>query len=156
MALFFEFDIIILKVVIKMIEYKQLIFDKNEITKLYRSVGWSEYLKDENSLFLGIQNSLFSFAAYENDNLIGLVRVVGDGQTIIYIQDILINPTYQNKAVGSNLLKYILFKYNNVRQVLLTTDNNIATMNFYEKNGFIKYEDIKLIGYMKKKGDIND
>jgi len=81
---------------------------------------------------------------------------VGDGQTIIYIQDILINPTYQNKAVGSNLLKYILFKYNNVRQVLLTTDNNIATMNFYEKNGFIKYEDIKLIGYMKKKGDIND
>jgi len=156
MALFFEFDIIILKVVIKMIEYKQLIFDKNEITKLYRSVGWSEYLKDEDSLFLGIQNSLFSFAAYENDNLIGLVRVVGDGQTIIYIQDILINPTYQNKAVGSNLLKYILFKYNNVRQVLLTTDNNIATMNFYEKNGFIKYEDIKLIGYMKKKGDIND
>ena len=156
MALFFEFDIIILKVVIKMIEYKQLIFDKNEITKLYRSVGWSEYLKDEDSLFLGIQNSLFSFAAYENDNLIGLVRVVGDGQTIIYIQDILINPTYQNKAVGSNLLKYILFKYNNVRQVLLTTDNNIATMNFYGKNGFIKYEDIKLIGYMKKKGDIND
>lgn len=136
-----------------MIEYKQLVLDKNEITNLYNSVGWSAYLKDNETLFEGIKNSLFSYAAYKNDKLIGLIRVVGDGKTIVYIQDILIDPRFQNNKIGSNLLSCILHKFKDVRQILLTTDKNVKTMNFYKNNGFVNYEDINLVGYMKKKGE---
>ena len=139
-----------------MVEYKQLKIDEKEISNLYNSVGWSAYLKDEESLFEGIRNSLFSYAAYQHGKLIGMIRVVGDGQTIVYVQDILIDPSFQNKNIGSNLLEYILSKYKNVRQILLTTDANIKTMKFYKKNGFVNYEDINLVGYMKKKGEKDD
>ena len=39
----------------------------------------------------GYKNSLLVLAAYENEELLGIVRVVGDGATIILVQDILGN-----------------------------------------------------------------
>ena len=41
------------------------------------------------ALRAGFNNSLLVLGAYEQDELLGIIRVVGDGATIILIQDIL-------------------------------------------------------------------
>ncbi|WP_430038931.1 GNAT family N-acetyltransferase [Peribacillus simplex] len=39
--------------------------------------------------------------AWDDDKLVALIRVVGDGQTIIYIQVILVLENYQDQGIGS-------------------------------------------------------
>ena len=58
---------------------------------LYESVGWTAYTAEPERLLRAVQNSRFRYFFRENGRLIGLLRAVGDGETILYVQDILIN-----------------------------------------------------------------
>ena len=84
----------------------------------------------------GYQNSLLVLAAYENDELLGIIRVVGDGYTIIRIQDLLVFPAKQRQGVGTALMKAVQNKYADVRQIELTTDDTPEMMAFYRSLGF--------------------
>lgn len=81
--------------------------------------------------------------------MVGLARVVGDGYTIIYIQDILILKDYQKRGIGSKILKLILKKYESVRQIILLTDDTEKTVNYYKKNGLVKASDSNAVAFMK-------
>ena len=63
-------------------------YNADEIRGLYSQVGWTAYTENMKALEQGYQNSLLVLAAYENGELLGIVRVVGDGFTIILIQNI--------------------------------------------------------------------
>lgn len=41
------------------------------------------------------KNSLSALGAYKDDKLVGITCAVGDGVTIMFIQDIVILPQYQ-------------------------------------------------------------
>ncbi len=109
-----------------------------ELRKLYKANGWTNYLSDFPVLLQGIKNSLDCFTFYEGDTLVGLIRVVGDGVTIVYIQDILVLPEYHNKGIGSLLINAVTNKYKSVRQIILMTDSLESQHKFYSKNGFQK------------------
>jgi len=111
---------------------------ETKLRKLYKVNEWTNYLNDFPALLKGIQNSLDCFTYYEGDTLVGLVRVVGDGVTIVYIQDMLVLPEYHNKGVGTLLLTSVTTKYKDVRQIVLMTDSLNSQHKFYEKNGFGK------------------
>ena len=68
------------------------IYNEPEILNLYASVGWTAYTSDPAALKLGFQNSLLTLAAYESNSLVGILRCVGDGATVVLIQDILVAP----------------------------------------------------------------
>lgn len=124
--------------------------DKEQILFLYRYVGWTEYTKDSARLFRALKNSLDILTIWNNNELIGLIRAVGDGETILYIQDLLIRPDYQNQGLGSILLQKMGDRYQNVRQKVLITDNTNKTNSFYEKNGFVKSDYLNLNCYYFK------
>lgn len=88
--------------------------------------------------------------AYENGELLGIIRAVGDGFTIIFIQDILVYPRYQRKGIGTALLKAVLERYPNVRQIELTTDNTHKTISFYKALGFSEFSEIGCCGFMRR------
>ena len=88
-------------------------------------------------------------AAFENDELIGIIRVVGDGFSIVFIQDILVFPNWQRKGVGSALLQAILDRYKNVRQIELATDNTPQTIAFYKSMGFSEFSELGCCGFMR-------
>ncbi len=131
--------------------YSELHFNKPAILKLYKDNEWTLYTENPKKLFDGILNSLYCYGAYDKKRLVGLVRVVGDNNTIIYIQDILILKSYQNKGIGTKLLSDIINKYEGVRQLILTTDNSVMQKKFYEKNGFVEFIDSNLVGFRLKK-----
>ncbi|WP_056970827.1 GNAT family N-acetyltransferase [Liquorilactobacillus vini] len=64
--------------------------------------------------------------------MVGLIRVIGDGASIIYIQDILILPTYQRKGIGSDLIKRILALYPDYYQINLLTSDEKKTSRSIE------------------------
>jgi len=124
-------------------------YNEKEILPLYASVGWSAYTEHPDVLQNGFENSLLTLAAYENGQLIGIIRTVGDGHTIIFVQDILVHPEYQRKKIGSALLKAILDKFCHVRQIELATDDTPATIAFYKSMGFKELSEIGCCGFMK-------
>ena len=111
-------------------------YDEREILPLYESVGWTAYTDRPDVLRKGFENSLLCLAAYEGDGMIGLVRAVGDGQTVVLIQDILVHPAYQRRGVGTKLADALLKRFPNVRQIHLLTDDTPKTVSFYESLGF--------------------
>ena len=124
-------------------------YDSKDIPKLYDSVGWSAYTDDLAALENGFNNSLKILAAYKNDELVGIIRAVGDGYTVVFIQDILVLPEYQRQGIGSALLKAIVDCYPNVRQIQLTTDCTEKTIAFYKSVGFIEFSEIDCCGFIK-------
>ena len=124
-------------------------YKEEEIRQLYTEVGWTAYTESMPALEQGFKNSLLVLAAYENDELLGIIRVVGDGFTIVFIQDILVFPRHQRKGVGTALLKAVLDRYPDVRQIELTTDNTPKTVAFYKSLGFSALSEIGCCGFMK-------
>mgnify|MGYP004548018403 FL=1 len=124
-------------------------YNADEIQNLYSQVGWTAYTDNMRALEQGFQNSLLVLAAYEGDALLGIVRVVGDGFTIILIQDILVYPNYQRQGIGTALLRAVLDRYSDVRQVQLATDNTPKTVAFYRSLGFLDFSEIGCCGFMR-------
>ena len=107
-----------------MIEIKEYrAFQLEEIIGLYRSVGWTNYTERADILPKAYADSLCVFGAYDADVPVGIIRAVGDGQTIVFIQDIVVLPEYQRRGVGTKLLKAVMEKYKGVYQMQLLTDD---------------------------------
>ena len=88
-------------------------------------------------------------AAYDGEELLGVIRTVGDGAAIIFVQDILVFPDKQRQGIGTALLMAILERYPNVRQIELATDNTPKTKAFYKSMGFKEMSEIGCCGFMK-------
>ena len=128
-------------------EYKE--YKAEEIRRLYTEVGWKAYTENMTALELGYKNSLLVLAAYEGDELLGIIRVIGDGYTIVFIQDILVFPSKQRQGIGTALIKAVLEKYSDVRQIELTTDNTDKTVSFYKSLGFAEFSEMGCCGFMR-------
>ena len=128
-------------------EYK--IFNESEILRLYASVGWTAYTDQPEVLRKGFESSMLTLAAYVGSQLLGIIRAVGDGHTVVFVQDILVFPEHQRQGVGSALLQAMLDRYSHVRQIELATDNTPKTIAFYKAMGFCEMSEIGCCGFMR-------
>ena len=121
-------------------EYKN--YNEQEILDLYKSVEWDLYIVDSTMLKNAYNNSLKTYGAYVDDKLVGIIRVVGDGYSVVFIQDLLIRPEFQRQGIGRALMQRIIDEYKGVYQMHLLTDNTEKTIGFYKSMGFIMDTDI--------------
>lgn len=124
-------------------------FQLDEILNLYQSVGWSNYIERKEILKNAYENSLCVLGAYDKNNLVGIIRAVGDGLTIIFIQDIIILPTHQRQGIGTALLQKVLEKYKDVYMIELVTVNTEKTISFYQSLGFSSAEKLDCTTFIK-------
>ena len=124
-------------------------YNEEEISRLYNAVGWTAYTENMPALREVFKNSMLVLAAYDGEELLGIIRTVGDGATIVFVQDILVFPDKQRQGIGTALLKEILNRYPNVRQIELATDNTAKTVGFYKSMGFAEMSEIGCCGFMK-------
>lgn len=125
-----------------MLTYQRETPSTEDLLSLYGAVGWAAYTRDPARLTAAVTASLAVVTARQDGELVGLARVVGDGLTIVYLQDILIRPTHQRRGVGRELFRFVLEPYRDVRQKVLITDDEPAQRAFYESLGFTETRDL--------------
>lgn len=128
-------------------EYRM--YCQEEILPLYASVGWTVYTHAPDVLQQGYEHSLLTLAAYEDGKLVGVIRAVGDGYTIVFVQDLLVFPDYQRKGIGTALLQEVLRRFSHVYQIELATDNTPQTVAFYKSLGFLELSEIGCCGFIR-------
>ena len=110
---------------------------ENEILRLYEAVGWTAYLSQPERIKPAFDHSLCVLELCdEQDRLLGFVRAVGDGETILHIQDLIVDPSIQNQGWGTLLLKTMSDRYPQVRQKILLSDDVAETLRFYRRLGW--------------------
>ena len=88
-----------------------------------------------------LANSLYIVGAYEDERLVGMGRIVGDGAVICYVQDLIVHPDYQKRGVGSMVLSTLVRFVEGLREE--NTEMMLCLMcakgreKFYEKHGFL-------------------
>ena len=125
-------------------------FSVEDLFALYDSVGWTAYTKDITGLQAGLAQSSLVISAWEGKILVGLIRALTDGQTMAYIQDILVRPEYHKQGLGSQLMRQMLAKLEGIRQIVLMTDSgeeNAPLHDWYRSFGFKSYNDLGTIGF---------
>lgn len=113
----------------------------DQLVKLYDSVGWTNYTKDPERLIRAVAGSRAVVTAFSGNRLVGLARVVGDGASIAYMQDVLVDPEFQRQGIGRELVKRV-FKQHDVRQRVLITDDDPVQHAFYKSLGFTDTRDL--------------
>mgnify|MGYP003308183139 FL=1 len=93
--------------------------------------------------------SLLILAAYDEERLCGIVRGVGDGVSVLYIQDLLVLPEYQRRGIGSKLLEQMLGAFPDVNQTVLLADDTASAAAFYEKVGFRKVNEAGCCSFIR-------
>ncbi|MNN37330.1 Acetyltransferase (GNAT) family protein [compost metagenome] len=113
----------------------------DEYTSLCRAVGWEEYMNfdvAEKSL----EQSLFGVVIQFGDEIVGMGRVVGDGQIYFYIQDIAVAPDHQGKGVGQLIMTAITnyIKENAPEKAFVGLFASQGKESFYRKFGLNNHD----------------
>ena len=115
---------------------KQEIVKLENVLHLYQAVGWTNYTNQPEMLEQALSHSLAVYMALDGDAVVGLIRLIGDGFSSVFVQDLIVLPTYQRQGIGSNLMKEALADYNDAYQVQLATEQTEKNLGFYRSLGF--------------------
>ena len=85
--------------------YKENILCYDEYCSLRESVGWINFSKTQT--VKSLQNSLYTVAAEEDGQIVGMGRLIGDGMYYIIV-DVVVHPAYQQRGIGSRILDMIV------------------------------------------------
>lgn len=134
-----------------MVTYRE--FDTSEmadVVAVYENVGWVAYLQDKDRLFSAFENSLYLLGAFDNEQMIGFARVVGDGEHVILVQDLIVISEWQNRGIGSCLFDKVKDRFQAVRMFMVVTDiENKRNNVFYQKFGMKKLNQYGMVGYVR-------
>ena len=126
----------------------------DDVLHLYHAVSWTNYTNQPQMLEQSLTHSLAIYVARDGEKIVGLVRLVGDGFSSVFVQDLIVLPSYQRQGIGSALMKEALGDYKDAYQVQLATEQTEKTVEFYRSLGFetlSTYDCIGMIWVDRKK-----
>ena len=115
---------------------KQEIVKLEDVLHLYQAAGWTNYTNQPLMLEQALSHSLVIYLALDGDAVVGLIRLVGDGFSSVFVQDLIVLPSYQRQGIGSLLMKEALKDYKDAYQVQLVTEETEKKVGFYRSMGF--------------------
>lgn len=122
-----------------MLKYtEEKIFTQEQVQRLFLSINWvsGNYPK---RLYKALMNSSTVLTVWDDDFLVGLIRVLDDTEMLAQIHYVLVHPDYQGKGIASKMIGYIKEKYKDFMYLeVMPEDKN--NMLFYKKNGFTLME----------------
>ncbi|WP_305784472.1 GNAT family N-acetyltransferase [Symbioplanes lichenis] len=127
--------------------------DRAEARDLYAAVGWHSYLDDLDRLVRGLAGSHTLLTARADDGrLLGLARTVSDGETVCYVQDVLVHPGAHRQGVGRALMEELKHRYAHCRFFVLSTDRAgtegaRSAHPFYRSLGLIPHEEQEMAAF---------
>ena len=108
----------------------------DDVLHLYQAVGWTNYTNQPQMLEQSLAHSLAIYVARDGEKIVGLVRLVGDGFSSVFVQDLIVLPSYQRQGIGRSLMKQALENFKEAYQVQLMTEQTEKNLGFYRSMVF--------------------
>ncbi|HCM88484.1 MULTISPECIES: GNAT family N-acetyltransferase [Vagococcus] len=107
---------------------------------LCSAVGWAEVMNFE-AAELSLKHSIFGITIKENEKIIGMGRIIGDGAIYFYIQDIVVHPDYQKQGIGHLIMRELMdyLKENAPDKAFVGLFASEGNESFYKKYTFKDY-----------------
>ncbi len=108
------------------------------ILNLYKAANWWEEDGNGTDIIDKIISGSYIFmtVAYQ-DKIIGMGRVISDGVSDAYIQDVTVDKDYRNRKIGSKIVSLLInnLEKDGIKWIGLIAENN--SQKFYTPMGFV-------------------
>jgi len=102
------------------------------VSEVFAAVGWGK--RDPAELRQAFERSSFVRFAYDGDKIVGFGRTMDDGRFYGLIVDLVVDPVYQGKGIGSRILRELREAMSGYIFVTLTAAP--GKHQFYVKQGW--------------------
>ncbi len=79
-----------------------------ELLKIYESLGWNSLKLNIHDLEQMCKQSWYAVYAFDQQQLVGMGRVISDGVITAIICGVCVLPSYQSKGIGKAILNRII------------------------------------------------
>lgn len=110
------------------------IFTKEQVQELFLSVNWVSGNYPER-LYKALMNSSTVLTVWDDDKLVGLIRVLDDTAMLAQLHYVLVHPDYQGLGIAGRMLEYIKKKYKDFFYIEAMPEDQ-DNVPFYVKHGF--------------------
>jgi len=103
------------------------------IAALRRRVGWNgmeECYRDPR------MDSYYHIACYDANQLVGYIDSVSNRVTDTYIQDLMVDPNYQKRGIGTALMNRMIARLKENRIYMISVVYEEKLLPFYRRFGF--------------------
>ena len=99
-----------------------------------------------------LEGTLFLVSVYEEDELIGLGRIVGDGGVTFVVSDIMVDKKFQRRGIANRIMEMIdqWFDENTHESSFITLLAKVPADKLYRKHHFC-YIDENRVGMIREK-----
>lgn len=122
------------------------------VVNLYKAGGWWDATGDRKRIPAVIRGS-FAFAVALNvrGKVIGMGRVISDGHSDAYIQDVVVLKEYRGQGIGANIIKTLADYCIRKKILWVGLVAEPGTYHFYRKTGFKDKKGFQLMLFNKDK-----
>ena len=119
--------------------YKNEPPDPQQYAQLFATTGWNDIYKAKvKELAKALEGSWYVVAAYDQDELVGMGRVVSDGVLYAMLYDVIVEPSHQNQGIGSTILDRLIDGCTAAgASGIFNCSPAMGKAPFYRKRGFV-------------------
>lgn len=128
-------------------------FIKNIAINEYGCYDWEDYFKRMNFKEYDSDDNIFYIVLNEKDEIIGTIGGIKKEDSVLYMNSLYVRKDYRNLKIGTKLYNMLLefCKIKDYKEITLRVFFQFTNaINFYEKNGFKKYNEDEESYYYKK------
>ena len=118
---------------------EEKVFTQKQIEELFLSVNWISG-KYPDRLYKALLESSTVITAWDEERLVGLVRVLDDGGMLAYMHYVLVHPDYHGNGIAGVMVEKVKEKYRHYLYLEVMPEES-KNASFYEHFGFQKMKD---------------
>ena len=120
------------------------------IRELYEAAGWWHADGDEAEIAPLILGSFCFAVALVDERLVGMGRVLSDGVSDAYIQDVVVLPEFRGRHVGADIIRFLVEQCSKAGLTWIGLVAEPGTVPFYERLDFVPLEGHTPMRYRRK------